>query len=56
MSKKYDLHEHINVYTYKKDLLNSFNHMLNGTHKVAAPRCGALELGGAQTGFLCIDR
>jgi len=33
----------------KNDLLNSFNHMFN--HMALEPRCGALQLGGAQTGY-----
>ena len=45
------------TFTYKNDLLNSFNHMFN--HMALEPRCGALrpgalQLGGAQTGYLFI--
>ena len=40
--------------TYKNDLLNSFNHIFN--HMALEPECGALrpgalQLGGAQTGY-----
>ena len=35
--------------TYKNDLLFSFNHMFN--HMALEPRCGALQHGGAQTGY-----
>ena len=38
------------TFTYKNDLLNSFNHMALEP-RCGALRSGALQLGGAQTGY-----
>ena len=36
----YDLHKHTQTFTYKNDLLNSFNHMFSGAHKLVARSAG----------------
>lgn len=51
------IYTNTHTFTYKNDLLNSFNHMFN--HMALEPRCGALrpgalQLGRAQTGYLSI--
>ena len=42
------IYTNTHTFTYKNDLLNSFNHMFN--HMALKPRCGALRPGALQLG------